>query len=121
MNSETHKPLCTFMPTPRQVDLLCKLFALYRAIEPTAERLKELREELGAQEFKHFESDLAELLKKNRAWKAIEIIIRQALVRKREMLAARGARPVITEDKLNSRMRRAEATLREEARIARGN
>lgn len=112
-------PSCTFVPNNHCVNLLCELFAKYRAGEPTAPTLIALREQLGQEEFSSFESDLGRLMRKGSASKAVEIILRQALLRKRADAAARGARPRITENKPSYRLRRAEKMLQDEARIAR--
>lgn len=109
--------LSTFVPNNRQVNLLVKLFAAYRAKGETAETLRALRDELGADEFANFEADLAELMKKSRAWEAVQAIMTRALGRKREKAMMHGAYPQITPEKVSRRMRLAEEMLRKEKEV----
>lgn len=85
---------CTFKPDNRTTLLLCELFSQYRAGQETREKLLAIRDELGDEEFRNFEADLAKLMKNRPAWKAVEVIIRAALTRKRDALPGVSSRRV---------------------------
>jgi hypothetical protein len=73
---------CTFIPSQRVKDLLCELFVEYGcwSLAPRL-ILIELRKELGAEEFAFFEKDLARLLGKYPARRAVAKIICAAITR----------------------------------------
>lgn len=75
----------TFIPTPRVVDLMCKLFTEYRTLARTHETLIALRGELGRTEFERFEHDLVRLLNKRLACEAVRHLIIAAMERKRQL------------------------------------
>jgi hypothetical protein len=72
----------TFIPSQRVKDLLCELFVEYGcwSLAPRL-ILIELRKELGAEEFARFEKDLARLLEKYPARRAVAKIICAAIKR----------------------------------------
>jgi hypothetical protein len=69
--------------TNRAINLLCKLFSEYRSGASTKPTLNDLRDELGAEEYKRFESDLSSAMRRTNAWKAVTEIIGEAMDRKR--------------------------------------
>lgn len=79
---------CTFIPSQRAKDLLCKLWIRYGTFGETREVLIELRSELGPVEFARFEKDLVRGMEKKSARTAIHRIIRAAVLRGEEQAAA---------------------------------
>ena len=108
-------PASTFIPNSTTSTLLCKLFSEYRAGSETSGTLNALREALGPEEYANFESDLQQLLKKKRAWRAVEDIITAAMVRKRAAL------PGVAHRRDDRATAKAQRLLEEEARAAHGH
>ncbi len=81
----------------RGLDLLCALFSAYKAgdsptqsMSAAREALKNLREELGTEEYARFERDLRNEMRRKNAWQAVAAIIGAALKRKKQAIATAG-------------------------------
>ena len=74
----------------RAINLLCKLFSEYRSGALTKPTLDDLRDELGAEEYRRFEADLKAAMHRTNAWKAVTQIIGAAMEHKR-VASQRGA------------------------------
>jgi hypothetical protein len=75
---------CTFIPSQRVKDLLCKLWIEFGCRGDTRTVLIELRAELGKEEFARFEKDLARGMERKSARTAVHQIIRAAILRGEE-------------------------------------
>lgn len=75
---------CTFLPSQRAKDLLCKLWIEFGTWGETRPVLIELRAELGPVEFARFEKDLARGMERKSARTAVHRIIRAAILRAEE-------------------------------------
>jgi hypothetical protein len=71
----------TFIPSQRAKDLLCALWAEYHCWGETRQLLIDLRAELGKEEFARFEQDMLRLMNRHCARRAVEQILRAAVVR----------------------------------------
>lgn len=75
---------CTFVPSQRAKDLLCKLWIEFGTWGETRTVLIELRAELGPEEFARFEKDLARGMERKSARTAVHQILRAAILRGEE-------------------------------------
>jgi hypothetical protein len=71
----------TFIPSQRAKDLLCALWAEYNCCGETRQMLFDLRAEIGADEFGRFQEDMSRLMKRHCARRAVEQILRAAVLR----------------------------------------
>lgn len=75
---------CTFIPSQRVKDLLCKLWIEFGTWGETRTVLIELRAELGPVEFARFEKDLARGMERKSARTVLHWILRAAILRGEE-------------------------------------